>query len=118
LAVVAVLITAAEALAKVVVVVASVQVVTVIAVVGILIGIRASVIGAPSIFAVCLTGPEAFLIAVVQGLAEQVSAVLINFVVAAIATVTINRSRIEIRITVIIRVTVGLEKLLLLTQAP
>jgi hypothetical protein len=62
-------------------------------------------------------GPEAFLVTVVNRLAEQVCAVLICLVVASATTVTIDRSRVEVRIAIVIGVTVVLEKYLLLTQA-
>ena len=102
---------------KVVIVVIPVYVIAVIAVVCILIGIRASVVRTPAILAVCLSGPEAFLVTVVNGLAEQICAVLIRLVVVAPTAVTIGRSRVEIRVVIVIGVTVVLEKCLLLTQA-
>jgi len=58
-AVVAVVIAATEALAKVLVVRVPVDVIAVIAEVRVLIGIRVSVVGTPAILAVCLSGPEA-----------------------------------------------------------
>ena len=75
------------------------------------------VVGTPAILAVCRSGPEAFLIAVVHGLAEQIRAVLIRLVVAAAAIVPIDRSRVEVRIAIIIGVPVVLKRNLLLTQA-
>jgi hypothetical protein len=64
-AVVAVFVAPTEALAKVIVVVVPVYVIAVITVVRVLIGIRVSVIGTPAILAVCPSGSEAFLIAVI-----------------------------------------------------
>ena len=70
------------------------------------------------ILAVRRSGLEAFLVPVVHGLAEQVGAVLIGLVVAAATMVAIDRSRVEVRIAIIIRVMVVLQKYLLLLQAP
>ena len=106
--VVAVFIAAPEALAKVVVVVVPVHVIAVIAVVCVLIGIRVSVVGTPVILAVCLSGPKAFLVTVINALAEQICAVLIRFVVTPATTVTIGRRCVEVRIAFVIGVTVVL----------
>lgn len=109
-AVVAIFVATTEALAKVVVIVVPVYVITVIAVVGVLIGITVSVVGTPPILAVCLSGPEAFLVTVVNGLAQKICAVLISLVVATATMVTIDRSRVEVRIAIVIGVMVVLEK--------
>ncbi len=101
-AVVAVLITALEALAEVVVVGALGYVITTIAVVRVLIGIRALVVRAPAVLAVCLSGKEALLVPIVHGLSKHVGAVLIGLVVLPAAPVAIVRSRVEVGITVVI----------------
>jgi len=49
-------------------------------------------------------------------LAEIICAVLIRLVVAAATTVTIDRSRVEVGIAIVIGVMVVLKKYLLLTQ--
>lgn len=116
-AVVAIAIPALETLTEVIVVVVPVDVVAVIAVVRVLIGIRASVVRAPTILVVCLSSAEAFLITVVHSLPEKVCAVLIGFVVAAATVVAIGRSGIEVRIAIVIGVIVVLEKYLLLTDS-
>ena len=63
----------------------------------------------------CLPGAEAFRIPVVHGLTEQLCAVLIGLVVAAAAIVTIDRSRVVVRIVLV--VVVSVESCVLLTQA-
>ncbi len=115
-AVVAVLITASEAFAEVVVVLVSVYVVASVAVVRVLVRIGIPIVAAPAILAVCLSGTEALFITVVNGLAEQICAVLIRLVVPAAAIVSIARSRIEIRIAIVIVVARLLNAKLLLTQ--
>ena len=106
-----------ESLAKVIVVVVLVYVISVIAVVCVLIGIRPTVVGTPTILAVGRSGPEAFLVTIINGLAERICAVLIRLVVVAPTTVTIDRSRIEVRIVIVIGVAVVLKKHLLLPLA-
>ena len=112
-AVVAIFITTAEALAEIVVVVVLGDVITIIAVVRVLIGIRALVVGTPAILPVCMSGEEALLITVIHGPAKDIGAVLIRLVVMAAAVVTIIRRRVEVRITVVI-VAIVLEMHLLL----
>jgi hypothetical protein len=113
----AVLIAATEALAKVVVVVDSVYVIAVVTVVCVLIGIQVLVAAAPSILPVCLCGQEALLVTEVHGLPQDIRAVLICVVGAAATAVAIDRSRVEVRIAVVIGVAVILERLALLTEA-
>ena len=72
-AAVAIFIAATEALAKVVVIVVPVYVIAVIAVVCVLISIRVSVVRTPPILTVRPSGPEAFLVTVVNGLAKKIS---------------------------------------------
>jgi len=112
--VVAIFIAATETLAKVVVVVVLGYIITVIAVVRVLIGIRVLIAGGPAILPVCLSGTEAFLITVVHGLPKQICAVFIRLVVAAATVVTIIGSRVEVRIIVVI-VALVLETHVLLT---
>jgi hypothetical protein len=95
-----VLITPAEALAEVVVVVALVYVVTAIAVVRILVAIRVPIVGLPPILPVCLSRTKALLIAVVDGLPEHVRAILIGLIVRAASRVSIIRRRVEVRILI------------------
>jgi hypothetical protein len=114
-AVVAIFIAAAETLAKVIVVFALGYIITTIAVVRVLIGIRALVVVTPAILPVCLSGQEALLITLVHSLPKQIGAVLIRLVVAAATVVTIVRSRVEVWIIVVI-VAVVLEAHLLLTH--
>ncbi len=118
LAVVAVLIASTESLAEVVVVVVLRNVIAVVAVVRVLIGVRAPVVGTPAILAVCRSGLEAFLVTVVHCLAERVRAILIRLVVVAATLVAIDRSCVEVRITIVIGVPVILKKYPLLLQAP
>ena len=87
--VVAIFITAAETLAKIVVVVVLGYVITIVAVVRVLIGIRVLVVGAPAILPVGLPGKEALLITVVHSAPERIGAVLIRFVVMAATVITI-----------------------------
>ena len=101
-AVVAIFIAATEAFAEVVVVVVPVHVIAAIAVVRILIGIAVSVVRSPAILPVCLSSAEALLIAVVDGLPEQICAVLIRLVVPAAARVPIARRRVEVGITTVV----------------
>jgi len=61
----------------------------------------------PLILPVGFTGAEAFLVAVVHGLPEQVCAILIRLVVTAATIVTIPRSRIVIRITLVVMLAVS-----------
>ena len=114
-AAVAVFIAATEALAEVVVVVVSLYVITVIAVVCVLIPIRTLVVGTPAILAVRLSSPESFLVTVVNGLTEIICGVLINLVVVVATMVTVDRSRVKLRIAIVIRMTAILEVHLLLT---
>ena len=75
------------------------------------------IVGLPAILAVRRPGPEAFLVTIVNGLAEKVCAVLVRLIVAATTIVTIDRSRVEVWIAIIIGVPVVLKINLLLTQA-
>jgi hypothetical protein len=69
----------------------------------------------PAILPVCLSSAEAFLVAVVYGLPEQVCAIFIRLVVAAATVVAIARSRVVVRITVVIVLTLVPKSYLLLT---
>ena len=116
-AVIAILIASTESLAEVIVVVVSLNVITVVAVVRVLIGVRTPVIGTPAILAVCRSGVKSFLVTVVHRLAKRVRAILIRLVVVAATLVAIDRSCVEVRISIVIGVPVILEKYLLLLQA-
>ena len=115
-AVEAIFIAATEALAKVVVVGVLVNIIASIAVVCVLIGVGVLVAGTPAIHPVCLSRLVAFRVTVVHGLPEQVYAILICLVVDAATIVSIVRSRVEERITVVIMVAIVLETYLLLTH--
>ena len=115
--VIAIFIAATETLAKVIVVFALGYIITIIAVVRVLIGIRVLVVVTPAILPVSLSGQEALLITVVHGLPKQIGAVLIRLIIAAATVVTIVRSRVEIWIIVEIVVLI-LETRVLLTQVP
>jgi hypothetical protein len=108
-AVKAVFIAAAEALAEVVAVVALVYEVAPIAVVPLLIGIRVLIAGPPTVLAVCLSGAIALLIAIVDGLPEQIHAVLIGVIVVAAERVPIIRGRIKEQVAIGVVVTCVLE---------
>lgn len=115
--VVAILVAAAEAFAEIEVIVRLVHVITVVAKVRILIGEAVLVVGAPAVLAVGGAGVEAFLVAVVHRLPQQVRSVLIGLVVcAAAAPVAIDGRGIEVRIVVVIVMFVA-ETYLLLTLA-
>ena len=113
---VTILIAATETLAEIVVVLALVYIKATVAVARVLIGIRTLVVGMPPILAVCLSGPVAFRIAIVHSLSEHIRAVLVDLVVAAGTAITIDRSRVEIRIMIVIVVSLVPETDLLLTR--
>src|SRR5688500_389820 len=71
LAVVAILVTAAEALAEVVVVLPAIDVIAAVAVVGVLVGERVAVVRTPAVHAVGTTGLVALLVTQSHGLAQQ-----------------------------------------------
>ena len=104
-AAIAVLVAATEALAEIVVVVVPFYVITVVAVVCVLIPIRILVVGTPAILAVRPSSPESFLVTVVNGLPEIICGVLINLVVAVATLVPINRSRVKVRIAIVVGMT-------------
>jgi len=114
---VTIFIPATEALAKIVVVVVLVYIIAGVAVVSILIGIGVLVVGEPPILSVRLSGSKAFLITVVHGLPEQICTVSIDLIVAAATIITIDRSSVEVRITVVVVVALVLDACLLPTQA-
>jgi hypothetical protein len=114
-AAVSVFVAALEALAEIVVIVVLGQIVATVAVVRVPVGIRVAVVGMPAILPVCLSSGEAFLVAIVHGLPEQVCAILIRLVVAAATIVAIARSCVVVRITIVIVLTVVPKSYLLLT---
>jgi len=73
------------------------------------------IVGTPAVLSIGHSGAEAFLIAVVYRLPQQVSAILIGFVVRAAAVVAIDWRGVEIRIVVVI-VTLFAQTSFLLTQ--
>jgi hypothetical protein len=116
-AVEAVFVASTEALPKVVVVVGPLNVIAVVAEVGVLIGVAVLVAETPMILSVGLASPEAFLIAVVHGLSKKIGAVLIRLVVTAATIVAIARHGDEERIVIVVGVMV-VEIHLLLMQPP
>jgi hypothetical protein len=114
-AAVAVFIATLEAFAEIIVVVVLGQIVATVAVVRVPIGIRVALVGMPAILPICLSGAEAFLVAVVYSLPEQVCAILIRLVVPAATIVTITRSRVVVRITIVVVLTLIPKSYLLLT---
>jgi len=115
-AAVAVLIAATETLAEIEVVLVLVYIVATVAVVGVLVDIRVLVVGTPPILTVSPSSPEAFLISVVHGLPQNIGAVLIDLVVPAGTMITIDRSRVEVRVMIVIAVPIVPEAYLLLAQ--
>lgn len=103
-----------EALPEVIVVLIRIHVVAAVTIIGILIGVRTTVIVAPMILPIGTACVIAFPVAIVHGLAEHVGSVAVDFVVAAAAIVTIAWRRVEIRVAVVI-VMLVLECKLLLT---
>ncbi len=91
-----------KALPKIVVVLVLVDVIARVAIVRVLIGERTLVVGMPAILPVRFSSAEALLVTVVHRLTQQVCAVLIRLVVSVTAMVTIDRSRVEIRIMIVI----------------
>ena len=91
-----------EALAEVVVVVELVYIRTIIAVVRVLIGVRALVIRRPPVLSVGLPGHDALLIAVVHGALEEIDTVLVRFVVRAAAIVAVGVRRGVVGIVVVV----------------
>ena len=117
-AVVAVLIAATESLAEVVVVIVPVDIKAIVAEVRVLIGVRVLVVGMPPVLAVCLSGPEAFAVAVVHCLPQHIGAVLIDLVVVAAALVPINRGGVIVGVSVIVAVALVLKTKLFLSFPP
>jgi hypothetical protein len=114
---IAIIITAPEALAEIVVVGVLVDIIAGVAIVRVLVGEGVLITGTPPVHPVRLPGLEAFRITIVHGLPEQVCAILIYLIIGARTKVSISRSRIEIWISVIIMVAVIPETYLLLAQA-
>ena len=112
-AVVAIFIATTEALAEVIVIIVLGNVIATIPVVRVLIGIGVLVVGAPPILTIGISGEEALFITVIYGFPKHIRAVLIGFVVAATAVVTIIRRRVKVRIIVVV-VAITLEVPLLL----
>lgn len=99
--VVSVPITPAEALAEVVAILLSINVVAVIAVGRILIGIGVLIAGiAPAVLAVGLPGAKALLVTVVNGLTKKLSPVLVRLVVSAATRVAIVIRRVVVLVVV------------------
>ena len=116
-AVIAIFIATTETLAKVIVVFALGYIITTIAVVRVLIGIGALVVGTPAILPVCSSSLEALLVTIVQSLPKHIGAVLIRLVVAAVTIVTIVGICVVIWIIVIVVALVA-ETNILITQVP
>lgn len=103
-----------KALPKIVVVLVLVDVIARVAIVRVLIGERITVVGMPAILPVRFSSAEALLVTVVHGLTQQVCAVLIRLVVPMTSMVTIDRSRVEIRIMIVIVLAAAMYAYLLL----
>src|SRR5690606_23272082 len=101
-AVVAVIVAALEALAEVVVVLALRDVIAVVAVAGVLVGVAVAVVGAPAVLAVGAAGMQPFLVAVVDGLADQRGAVVVRPVPVALVGVPVAGGRVVVRIVVVV----------------
>ena len=112
-AVVAVLVTAAEAFSEVVVVRTLVFAIAIIPVVRVLVGIGIAVVEVPAIFTVRDTRAISFPIAVVYPPPQQVRTVLVDLVVRPTAVIAINRWRVEVRIGVVVVSRLADAKLLL-----
>src|SRR3989442_1492826 len=112
-AVVAVLVTAAEAFSEVVVVSTLVFAIAVISVVRVLVGIGIAVVEVPAIFTVRDTRAISFPIAVVHRPPQQVRTVLIDLVVRPTAVIAINRWRVEVRVGVVVVSSLPVANLLL-----
>jgi len=70
----------------------------------------------PLVFAIRFPVSETLRIAIVDGIAEPVHGVLIDLVVAPAAKVAVARSRIEVRIVLVVMVSLVLDTLVLLTR--
>ena len=100
--VVAVLVAAPEALTEVIPVILGIYVVSVVAVGRVLERVTVIVVRSPTVLTVCLSGTKTFLIAVIYGLAQGVSAVLIDLVIGAAAMVAIYRGCVEVGIVIVV----------------
>ena len=107
--VITIVISALEAFAEIMVIFGLIHVVAIKAVIRILVSIGVSIVEPPTIFSVRLPSEESLFIPVVHGLPQQIRRILVYFVIAAAAIVAITRSRIKIRVGVIIIVTGILE---------
>lgn len=100
--VIAILITPAETLSEIIVVIGLSDVVAVVAVVCVLIGIRVLISGRIAVLPCGLSGLISLRISIVHCLPKRVRAVLVGLVVAATAIVAIDGSCVVIRIVVIV----------------
>src|SRR5438445_6115621 len=115
-AVVAVVVSAAESLTEVVLVIGRIDIQAVVAVEGVLVGVGIPVVEAPAVLPVRLAGPEAFLVAVVHGLPEEIGGVLIDVVILPATIVTIAGGGVEVGITPVVVCAQVLKAELLLAQ--
>jgi hypothetical protein len=115
LVVVSVFVPATEALAKIISVVLGIQIVSVVAVVRVLIGVAALKIAAPVVLAIGNSCPEAFSVAVIHRLPQQIRTVLVGLVIDPAAIVTIDRCGIEVGIVVVV-MTLGANSAVLLAE--
>ena len=69
----------------------------------------------PAVLAVCLSGAEAFAVAIVHRLPQHIGAVLIDLVVIAATLVPINGGSVVIGITIVVVIAIVLKPNLLLT---
>src|SRR3546814_10548494 len=91
-----------EALAEVVVLLVWGNVIAVVGVVGVLVGVAVAVVVAPVVLAVGAAGVQAFLVAVVDGLADQVGAVAVGPLPVALVGVAVAVGRVVVRVVVVV----------------
>ena len=113
-AIIAVLIASTEALAEVVAVLVQIKIITRVAERRVLIGIGILIAEPPSILSVCPSCAVAFMIAVMDGLSQQIRGILIDLVVPATPIIMITRRRVEVGVVFVVRIVA--EPSLLLAQ--
>jgi hypothetical protein len=115
-AVIAVVVAFVETLAKVVVVVALFDITPRKTVVRVAIGKGILVVVSPAILPIRLAATKPFLIAVVDGLSEQVRAILVRLTVVSAQVVTVAPGRVEEWVTTVVVIAVALNLQLLLLK--
>jgi hypothetical protein len=114
LALVAVVVAPPESFAEVVAVIVRIDVTALVAVIGVLIGIRVSVARFPTVLAVRFSGAKSFVVTELDRPLEHPRAVLVRFVVPATARVSVARRGVEIWILPVVVLALALETLTLL----